>query len=125
MKEKLIPFNQQQYLNIETFRKNGEGIKTPVWFAQDGESLRIWTSASAGKTKRIRRDNRVRITPSTASGEATGEWTDAAAMVLDAADEIKQTEELFKRKYGLMFNLLGGLGKLRGTKYITIRVDVH
>jgi len=125
MKEKLIPFNQQQYLNIETFRKNGEGIKTPVWFAQDGELLRIWTSASAGKTKRIRRDNRVRITPSTASGEATGEWTDAAAMVLDAADEIKQTEELFKRKYGLMFNLLGGLGKLRGTKYLTIRVDVH
>jgi len=125
MNEKLTQFKQQKYLNIETFRKNGEGVKTPVWFAQDGEALRIWTQADSGKARRIHRNGRVRIVPSTAAGETTGAWVDAEAVVFESIDEIKQTERLFKQKYGLMFNLLGGLGKLRGAKYITIRVEVR
>lgn len=26
------PFERRHYLNIETFRKNGQGVKTPLWF---------------------------------------------------------------------------------------------
>ena len=35
----LVPFADQQFLNLETFRKNGEGTKPPVWFVQDGDIL--------------------------------------------------------------------------------------
>ena len=34
---RLDPITGQQYLNIETFRKNGVGVKTPVWFVQEGD----------------------------------------------------------------------------------------
>ena len=116
-------FENQQYMNIETFRKNGQGVKTPVWFAQDGETLRIWTQADAGKAKRIRRDGKVRIAPSTASGDPIGEWIDAHAAVLDSPEEVKRTAGLFKKKYGFMFNVFGVMGKMRRAQYITIRVQ--
>ena len=32
-------FTRQQYLNLETFRRNGESMKTPVWFVQDEKTL--------------------------------------------------------------------------------------
>jgi len=31
----LAPFAGQKYLNLETFKKNGTSVKTPVWFAAD------------------------------------------------------------------------------------------
>jgi hypothetical protein len=57
------PFEKQKYLNIETFRKNGEGVRTPVWFVQDGEVLYARTIANSGKVKRIRNNGQVKIAP--------------------------------------------------------------
>lgn len=124
MSTSLKPFEKQKYLNLETFRKSGEGVKTPVWFAQDGEILRIWTEASTGKAKRIRREGKVRIVPSTASGQPTGEWVDARAVIVDTPDDIARTEQFFKKKYGLMFSFLAFLNKSRKGKYISIQVKL-
>jgi uncharacterized protein len=125
MNNTLKQFEKQQYLNIETFRKNGQGVKTPVWFAEDEETLRIWTQADSGKLKRIRRDGKVRITPSTASGEPLGKWTDANAAVLESSEEVNHTVNLFKKKYGFMFHVFGLFGKMRGATYATIRINVN
>ena len=35
----LDAFARQQYLNLETFRKSGVPVRTPVWFTQDGDLL--------------------------------------------------------------------------------------
>lgn len=124
MNNALKQFENQQYLNIETFRKNGEGVKTPVWFAQDGNKLLIWTQVTSGKIKRIRRDGKVRVNPSTAAGEALGEWVEAQAAVFDSMDEIRRVELIFRKKYGWMFSMFGWLGKMRGAKYATIQVQM-
>ncbi len=47
-------FDHQSYLNLETFRKNGSGVKTPVWFVEDCGVLYLRTDAASGKVKRIR-----------------------------------------------------------------------
>ena len=122
MNNTLKQFEKQQYLNIETFRKNGQGVKTPVWFAQNGETLHIWTSIASGKVKRIRNNSNVRITPSTASGEALGEWVNAHATAHDSATKVKETEALFKKKYGVAFVILSNLNKWRGGKYASVEV---
>jgi PPOX class probable F420-dependent enzyme len=49
----LQQFEKQQYLNLETFRKNGDGVKTPIWFVQAGEKLYVRTGGESGKVKRI------------------------------------------------------------------------
>lgn len=118
-------FENQQYLNIETFRKNGQGVKTPVWFAQDGGTLLIWTQADSGKAKRIRRDGKVRIAPSTASGEPVGEWVNAKADVEESANGLMHIEKLFKDKYGFMFRFLSWLNKSRGRKYASIKINFN
>ena len=51
-KRDLKQFEDQEFLGLETFRKNGIGVKTPVWFAQEGDMLCIWTVGDSGKIKR-------------------------------------------------------------------------
>jgi PPOX class probable F420-dependent enzyme len=98
----LDQFKKQQYLNLETFRKNGEGVKTPVWFTQDGEVLYVVTGADSGKVKRIRRSGRVNIAPCKMDGGLTGDWVTAQASVITDEAAWKNLDRLFKRKYGLI-----------------------
>ena len=65
---------QQQYINLETFRKSGVGVKTPVWFVQEGETLFVRTVANSGKVKRIRNNTHVNIAPCKADGALLGVW---------------------------------------------------
>jgi hypothetical protein len=118
----LKPFEKQQYLNLETFRKNGQGVKTPVWFAQDGDALMIWTGADSGKAKRIRNNGKARIAPSTASGEPLGEWADAQAQADDSEEAVNRAVKLFKQKYGLMFGVYRAMGGFRKLKHTSIKV---
>jgi len=34
MPDAVAQFAKAKYLNLETFRKSGIGVRTPVWFAQ-------------------------------------------------------------------------------------------
>lgn len=123
----LEQFQKQSYLNLETFRKSGEGVNTPVWFAQDGDLLYIWTQADSGKAKRIRRDSTVKVAPSTASGEPLGEWIPARAQADNSPEAVQHVTKLMKKKYGGMFTVFGFLGRLRmrgGAKYTAIKIQM-
>jgi PPOX class probable F420-dependent enzyme len=81
-------FDGQKYLNLETFRKSGAGVRTPVWFAavpstDAPPTLYVYTIATAGKAKRIRRNPAVRIAPCDSRGRVTGAWMDAEAMLVE------------------------------------------
>jgi len=93
-------FQNQLYLNLETFRKNGEGVKTPVWFVQDGETLLATTYADSGKMKRVRKNARVNIAPCTIDGALLGPWCPALARE-SVRPGIKQTvNQVMDLKYG-------------------------
>lgn len=98
---KLDQFVNQKYLNLETYRKSGAAIATPVWFAQDGDQLYIYSLAEAGKVKRIRNNSRVRVMPCDFRGAPKGEWVEAAARIIGGAEE-ESAQRLLDRKYGLM-----------------------
>lgn len=122
--EALKQFEKQNYLNIETFRKNGQGVKTPVWFVQEGETLRVWTNAGAGKIKRIRNNGSVRVMPSTVAGEPLGDWVDAQAIAEDAPEAVNHVAALMRKKYGLQFLFFNGLGKIRKSKTAVIKLTL-
>ena len=90
-------FAGHKYLNLETFKKSGEGVKTPVWFAADPSvrldssdaKLFVYTIGVSGKVKRIRNNPRVRIAPCTASGKLLGDWVQARAEIVDEAAQQK------------------------------------
>jgi uncharacterized protein len=102
-------FDGKRYLSFETFRKSGEGVRTPVWFAADQSDagvLYIYTIGNTGKVKRIRNNPRVRIAPCDGRGNVRGEWTDARAEFL-SGDAAAQGMELLNRKYFPWKQLLG------------------
>jgi PPOX class probable F420-dependent enzyme len=101
----LNQFENQQYLNLETFRKNGESMKTPVWFVEDGGLFYISTMANSGKVKRIRNNNHVNIAPCKMNGNVSGAWVSAKACEIADSVIISNVNRLLNKKYGLMKKL--------------------
>ena len=73
----LAPFVGQRYLNLESVKRDGTPVKTPVWFAEEEGVLYVYTLANAGKVKRIRRHSRVRLAPCKMRGTVIGPWVEA------------------------------------------------
>jgi PPOX class probable F420-dependent enzyme len=120
----LEQFENQQFLNIETFRISGVGVKTPVWFAQDGKTLYVWTRADSGKAKRIRINPDVKIAPSKADGTPLGEWEPAKASTDESPEAIRHLIKLMRKKYGVSFTMFQRMGMLRRKKHTSIRMQV-
>jgi len=99
-------FAGQKYLNLETFKKNGQGVKTPVWFAADpaagldsGDArLYVYTIGVSGKVKRIRNNASARVAPCNMRGDVQGEWVPARAEIL-SGKEANHGMQLLNRKY--------------------------
>ena len=115
----LDQFSKKQYLNLETFRKNGDCMKTPVWFVQEGEILYVQTMANCGKVKRIRNNERVNIVPCKMDGTPTGDWVPATAREITDAEIAKKVNHLLDKKYGLMKKMFA-LGSARQKRQDTI-----
>ena len=111
--DKLAQFSGQKYLNLESFRKNGQGVRTPLWFVEKDGTLYFYTVAKSYKVTRIRNNPRVRIAPCDMRGNVKGEWIDATARELNDA-EARSADGLLNRKYGLAKRVLNLLAKIRG-----------
>jgi uncharacterized protein len=114
MIDALAQFSGKNYLSLETFKKNGQGVKTPVWFAEGQSSvLYVYTEADSGKVKRIRSNSKIRVAPCTARGKVTGNWVDGSARLLSPElPEYKTADRLLNKKYFLkrIFNLAASFG---------------
>ena len=99
-------FAGKKYLNLETYRKDGRVVRTPVWFAaaEDAapgaspQKLYIYTIGESGKVKRIRNNGRVRIAPCDMRGGLLGEWVAARAEIL-TGEQATRGMRLLNRKY--------------------------
>jgi uncharacterized protein len=87
-----------KYIALETFRKSGQGVITPVWMAADGGKLYVWTDGTSGKSKRIRASQRVRLCASDMRGTPEGEWVEAQARVLDQPADVQATAKRIAAK---------------------------
>lgn len=114
-------FADQKYLNLETFRKSGDGVKTPVWFAADPAAnlasadakLYAYTMGVAGKIKRMRNNPRVRVAPCDMRGNITGEWVEAHAEIITGA-EAQYADTLLNKKYFPFKQILNFFAKFGG-----------
>jgi PPOX class probable F420-dependent enzyme len=87
-----------KYLSLTSFRRDGTGVATPVWFVEAGGRLLVETDAASYKVRRIRRDPRVTIAPCTATGRLRGTPVPAWAELLPDT-EVARVEQLMARKY--------------------------
>jgi len=116
---------QQQYLNLETYRKSGVGVKTPVWFVQDGETIFVRTIANSGKVKRIHNNGQVNIAPCKMEGTLLGDWIPATAREVTDSSIDQKVNRLLDRKYGLMKKMFALTSALQGRKYTVLEVKMR
>ena len=64
----LEQFQKEQYMNVETFRKSGEGVRTPVWFVELNGELCFTTEADSAKVKRLRGTPQPELRPAMCAG---------------------------------------------------------
>jgi uncharacterized protein len=104
---KLAQFGGQKYISLETFKKNGQGVKTPVWFVEDNGALYVYTEADSWKVKRIRNNPRVRVAVCNMRGVVKGPWMDATATFVEGEERVA-ADRLLDKKYFLkvIFNVL-------------------
>jgi len=99
MIQTLAPFQKQRVLNLESYKKNGDPKRTPVIFVEDDGKLYFQTAVKAWKAKRVARNPRVRIAPSTFRGDPKGDWIDATVAKVEG-EEAKRIRRAFGKKFG-------------------------
>jgi len=112
-------FVNQKYLNLETYRRNGNGVRTPVWFVERNGRLYVRTGANSGKVKRMRNFPQVQVAPCKVQGEVIGQWVKGTARPVDT-QTAETINRLFEQKYGLQklfFDVLGRLQKFETATY--------
>jgi PPOX class probable F420-dependent enzyme len=113
--EVLASLANQKYISLETFRRNGQGVRTPVWFAGAEGVLYVYSLAAAGKVKRIRGNPRVRIAACDMRGNLRGEWIEAEARVA-AGEEERRGHALLNQKYWPWKSIGDFFSRLRGRR---------
>jgi PPOX class probable F420-dependent enzyme len=106
------PLQGAQFINLTTFRSNGQPVPTPVWFAQEADRLYVMTGAGSGKVKRIRNSGAVQVGPCDRRGRPTGPVLDGVARMLPS-HEAQRIETLLNQKYGIMKRMIDLMQKLR------------
>ncbi len=101
----LAPFVRQRTVLLMTYRRDGTPVGTPVSIVVDGDRAFVRTFDTAWKWKRIRKDPRVQVAPSTVRGKLTGPAIGAHARPL-RGDEAEYARRALARKYPLLHDLV-------------------
>ena len=101
----LAPFVRQKTVLVTTYRRDGRPVGTPVSLAVDGDHAYLRSFEQAGKTRRIHRNPRVAVAPSTARGRPTGPAIQATARCLEGA-ESRRAARLLVGKHPLLHGVL-------------------
>lgn len=117
-------FEKQKYINLETFRKTGEGVKTPVWFIEEDDILYTRTIDESWKVKRLNRNPRIKVVPSDSRGGELGTWQDGEAYLVKDPAIATHINKLFNKKYGLYKRGFDLMGKIRGNKMVAVRINI-
>lgn len=105
----LVDLEDETYVSLTTFKRDGTPVSTPVWVARDGGQLLIHSAAGSWKVKRIRRDKHVVLAGCSYSGKVHGASYDGDARIL--ADTTR-VQELEAKKYGVTYRVIRGLTAL-------------
>lgn len=110
------PLDQERYISLETFRKDGSGVKTPVWAAPLDGKLVVFTDGTSFKVKRLRNNPKVRAAGCDVRGQVikTG-WVDGTCRIVEGDSAfIERAHRALRDKYGWQLRLLDVFSRLGG-----------
>jgi PPOX class probable F420-dependent enzyme len=121
----LARFARQKTVLVTTYRRDGRPVGTPVSLAVDGDHAYLRSFEQAGKTRRIHRNPRVAVAPSTARGRPTGPAIQATARRLEGAESRRAARLLVGKHpllHGVLVPLTHRLGRTKTGKTVHFRL---
>ena len=106
-----------KYLSVTSYKADGTGVATPVWFVEQDGTLLIETDSASFKVRRIRTNPAVSVAPCSSRGRLRGDPVPAHAVVL-GEPELPRVEALLKSKYRRDMLLIGPLRWLQATFHL-------
>jgi PPOX class probable F420-dependent enzyme len=100
------PLDRERYISLETFRRDGTGVKTPVWAAPLDGRLVVVTDGTSYKVKRLRANPKFRAAACDVRGTVTGAWHDGIGRVLTDEGDRKRAIAALRQKYGWQIRVL-------------------
>jgi PPOX class probable F420-dependent enzyme len=95
-----------RYLSVTSFKRDGTGVATPVWFVSDGRRLFAFTDLHSAKVRRIHRDPRVLIASCRVDGKLRRQPVSARAEVLTADSDLERVQKLLLERYKLSYRVV-------------------
>ena len=89
-----------KYLSLTTFKRDGTGVATPVWFVAEASTILVITGADSHKVRRIHQNPAVTVAECTASGRLRRPPVPARAQILPY-HQAPRARQLMARKYWL------------------------
>jgi PPOX class probable F420-dependent enzyme len=104
----------ERYVSLATFRRDGREVRTPVWVAEDGGHLYVFSEAKAGKVKRIRATKRVAVAPCDVRGVLRGDFSEGTGRVVSEDDVTRRGYAALRAKYGWQMTMANFFSTLTG-----------
>jgi PPOX class probable F420-dependent enzyme len=95
-----------RYLSVTSFKRDGTGVATPVWFVSDNRRLLALTDLHSAKVRRVRRNPRVLVAPCRADGKLRSEPVSARVELLTSTPELERVRELLIERYKISYRLV-------------------
>ena len=123
MADAIAQFANAKYLNLETFRKTGVGVRTPVWFAQEGDIFYVYALADSERSNVSATTRRYGSRPATCAATcAVRGWTRMPASANGA--EAAGGQELLRHKYGWIKIVGDFFSRMRGRTQAVIAIEM-
>jgi uncharacterized protein len=95
-----------RFLSITSFKRDGTGVPTPMWFVADADRLYALTDLHSPKVWRMRRNPEVLVAPCRVNGTVRHEPIAARAEVLTATPELERVQKLLRERYRITYRLV-------------------
>ncbi|MHA1483043.1 MAG: PPOX class F420-dependent oxidoreductase [Candidatus Heimdallarchaeaceae archaeon] len=98
--------NNQKCINLTTYKKNGEGVSTPIWFARENNDIYIMTDEKTWKAKRMKNNPKVVFVSCSYMGKVRRKFSDLRihgdAEFLEG-EEHNKAEQRIAKKYKFLY----------------------
>ncbi len=112
--------HNQKCISLSTYKENGEGVPTPVWFAKENNDIYIMTEEQSWKAKRIKKSSKVAFVSCSYRGKIRRKFKDlrivGKAEFLEQ-EESKKTQQRFAKKYWALYRFF------RNKNYVFLKIS--
>jgi PPOX class probable F420-dependent enzyme len=121
----LSRFEGEKVISLETYRRNGQPVRTPIWFLKENGILYVHTDDSTGKVKRIRQNSKVAVAPSHFRGKPKAEFIEARAELETSPGTVEKYRSQIYKKYGFQGTFTKFLQRFSRSKANDIIIVIH